>query len=89
MTVLHTTQKVPKLNTLERFYIYQAKQNDNQLNDKNTVTTNSIFETIMQHSKTGIPRFRTALVDVTNPQQTRNEYDNGNTKQYRNQSLLN
>jgi transposase-like protein len=60
MTVLHATRKGPMLNTLERFYIYQATQNDNQLNDKNTVTTNPIFDVIMQHSKNGIPRFRTS-----------------------------
>ena len=89
MTVLHTTQKGPMLNTLEKFYIYQATRNGNQLNDKNTVTTNTIFDTKMQHSKTGIPRFRTAWVDVTKPQQIRNEYHNGNTKQYWNRSLLN
>ena len=54
----------PMLNTLERFYIYQAKQNDNQLNDKNTVTPNPIFDTVIQHSKNETPRFRTSWNDV-------------------------
>ena len=59
MAVLHATRKGPMLNTLERFYIYQATQNDNQLNDKNTVTPNPIFDAVIQHSKNETPRFRT------------------------------
>jgi hypothetical protein len=60
MAVLHTTRKGPKLNTLERIYISQATQNDNQLNDKNTVTPNPIFDAVIQHSKNETPRFRTS-----------------------------
>ena len=48
MTVLHITRKGSMLNTLERFYIHQATQNDSQLNDKNTFTLNPIFNTILQ-----------------------------------------
>jgi len=59
MTVLHATRKGSMLNTLERFYIHQATQNDSQLNDKNTITPNPIFNTILQHSKSELIRFRT------------------------------
>jgi len=59
MSVLHTTKKGPMMNTLERFYIYQATKTNTQLNDKSTVTPNPIFDTILQYSKEKTPRFKT------------------------------
>jgi hypothetical protein len=59
MSALHTTKKGSMLNTIERFYIHQATQNNSQLNDKNTVTPNPIFDTILQYSKGELQHFRT------------------------------
>jgi hypothetical protein len=57
MEILHTTVKGPMLNTLEKFYIYCETIIDNQLNDKNTVTPNAIFDAILHHSKDNTPQF--------------------------------
>ena len=35
------------MNTLENFHIYQQTKQDNQLNDKNTVTKNILFDAII------------------------------------------
>jgi hypothetical protein len=59
MTTLDTTKKGSMLNTIERFYIHQATQNNSQLNDRNTVTPNPIFNTILQYSKSESQHFRT------------------------------
>ena len=32
------------MNTLENFHIYQQTKQDNQINDKNTVTKNILFD---------------------------------------------
>jgi hypothetical protein len=55
--ILHTTVKGPMLNTLEKFYIYNETIIDNQLNDKNTVAPNAIFDDILHHSKDNTPQF--------------------------------
>jgi hypothetical protein len=36
------------MDTAERFYIYKEMKNDNQLNDKHTVSENQIFKTILK-----------------------------------------
>jgi hypothetical protein len=48
MTILYTTKKGRMLNTIEKYYIYAERQNDNQLNDGLTVTSN-IFDTIFRN----------------------------------------
>jgi hypothetical protein len=57
MEILHTTVKGPMLNTLEKFYIYREMIIDNQLNDKNTVAPNAIFDAILCHNKDNTPHF--------------------------------
>jgi len=51
MEVLHTATKGPMLNTLEKFCIYRETNKGNQLNDKNTVTPNAIFDTVLKYNK--------------------------------------
>jgi len=41
------------LDALEKFYIYRETKNGNQINDRLTVQSNSIFETIVKHSPQG------------------------------------
>jgi hypothetical protein len=50
MIILHTTIKGRMLNTLEEFYIYGETKNNNQLNDRHTVTPNAIFDTVLLNS---------------------------------------
>jgi len=50
MTVLHTTKKKGKsMDMVEKFHIYKETRNSNQINDKNTVKSNTIFDTICSH----------------------------------------
>jgi hypothetical protein len=49
MTILHTTKKGRMLNTIEKYYIYEETHNDNQLNDRSTVTPNIICGTILRN----------------------------------------
>jgi hypothetical protein len=62
MSVLHSTGKGPLLNTLQNVYIYRETLKDNQLNDKNTVAPNSIFDTMLRHCGNNIPRFGTCWI---------------------------
>jgi hypothetical protein len=48
MTILHKTEKGRMMDTMERYYIYKETKNNNQINDKNTLKPNIIFETIVQ-----------------------------------------
>jgi hypothetical protein len=48
MSILYKTDKGKMMDTMERFYIYEETKNNNQINDKNTVKPNIIFETIVQ-----------------------------------------
>jgi hypothetical protein len=41
MTILHTTEKGPMLNTIEKLYIYRKTLNNNKLNDNNRVMPNA------------------------------------------------
>jgi hypothetical protein len=48
MTILHKTEKGRLMDTMERYYIYKETKINNQINDKNTLKPNIIFETIVQ-----------------------------------------
>ena len=45
--ILKCHSKGTHLNTIERFYIYAEYVNNNQLNDKHTISPNSIFEALL------------------------------------------
>jgi len=46
-------RKGKMLDTLEKFYIYRETKNGNQINDRLTIPSNPIFETILKHSPQG------------------------------------
>jgi hypothetical protein len=50
MKTVYITKKGKLMNTLERFYIYDETKTNNQINDKNMVQQNIIFDTILQAS---------------------------------------
>jgi len=50
MNVIHFERKGKMLDTLEKFYIYRETKNGNQTNDRLTVQSNPIFETIVRQS---------------------------------------
>jgi len=50
MNVVHFERKGKMLDTLEKFYIYRETKNGNQINDRLTVKSNPIFETIVTQS---------------------------------------
>ena len=37
------------MDTIEKYYIYKETQKNNQINDKNTVKPNAIFDIITSH----------------------------------------
>jgi hypothetical protein len=47
MNVIYLSKKDSHLNTMQKFYICGGTKIDNQLNDKNTVSYNKIFEIIL------------------------------------------
>jgi hypothetical protein len=47
MDIINITNKGKMMDTLERFYIYNETKSNNQINDKLTVQSNTIFETIV------------------------------------------
>ena len=47
MKVIYMTNKGRLVDTIEKFYIYKEKHNNNQINDKNTVLSNIIFDVIV------------------------------------------
>ena len=49
MTILHTTKKGILMDTIEKLHIYNETKLNNQINDKNTVTPNAIFNVICTH----------------------------------------
>jgi hypothetical protein len=51
MTVKFIGQKSKFLDTMEKYYIYHETKANNQINDKNTVSYNKIFETILENQK--------------------------------------
>jgi len=53
MNIIYYERKGKMLDTLEKFYIYRETKNGNQINDRITVRSNPIFETIVKHSPQG------------------------------------
>jgi hypothetical protein len=49
MEVLHVEKKEQKLNTLERFHIYNLTKKALQMNDMHTETNNPIFDTLIPY----------------------------------------
>ena len=47
MDIMNITNKGKMLNTMEKFYIYKETKIDKQLNDKCTVKSSKIFETLI------------------------------------------
>jgi hypothetical protein len=47
MTPVHFTSKGRLMIIIERFHIYQETKLNNQINDRNTVQPNAIFETLV------------------------------------------
>ena len=59
MKILHTVKKGKMMDTLERFHIYKDTKLENQINDRNTITQNILFDMIIQKSQVeGIPNNR-------------------------------
>ena len=52
MEVLYTVKKGKMIDTLEKFHMYKETKLDNQINDRNIVTRNILFDTIIQ-TRTG------------------------------------
>jgi len=50
MKILYTTTKGRFMDTIERFHTYKETRANNQINDKNTVKPNAIFDVINSHS---------------------------------------
>jgi hypothetical protein len=53
MDVLYTTGKGRFMDRVERFYIYRETRDNNQINDKNTVKQNAIFDAINSQDSAG------------------------------------
>jgi hypothetical protein len=47
MGIIYTTNKGRLMDTIERFYIHKETHMYNQINDKNTVKPNFIFDTLI------------------------------------------
>ena len=52
VTILYTTGKGKFMDTVEKFHIYKETQQNNQINDKNTVKPNAIFDIVNSHDST-------------------------------------
>ena len=57
MELLHITNKVRSMDTIEKFYIYKETKNCNHINDKNTVKPNKIYDVVI-HGETDRARTR-------------------------------
>ena len=56
MEVINIVKKGKIMDTLEKFHIYKETKLENQINDKNTITQNILFDTIIQkHTGRGHP----------------------------------
>lgn len=65
MNVLHLTKKGKMIDTLEKFHIHKETKPENQVNDKNTVKQNILFDTIIQENPgRGQPRQRHSQNDT-------------------------
>jgi endo-alpha-1,4-polygalactosaminidase (GH114 family) len=52
LQITFTGKKGKYLDTMEKFYIYAETKKNNQINDKNTVTYNKIYEAILENQQT-------------------------------------
>jgi len=50
MEILRVTKKGNKMNTLEKFHMYNVTRLDNKINDKGTLKYNVIFDTLIQNN---------------------------------------
>jgi hypothetical protein len=56
MEILHTNRKGKFMDTVERFHIYsETRNNNNQINDKNMIKPNFIFDVINSHNSPRTP----------------------------------
>ena len=54
--ILHTIKKGAMMDTIEKYHIYKTMQRGVQINDKHTISSNMLFDTIIQNnSATGHP----------------------------------
>jgi hypothetical protein len=51
MEVVYTTTKGKQMDTIENYHIYKETHNNNQINDRDTVKHNPIFETLVHRTK--------------------------------------
>jgi hypothetical protein len=49
MNIIYTTQKGKYMDTIENYHIYQQTKLQNQINDRNTVKLNAIFDFLCSH----------------------------------------
>ena len=64
--ILHITKKGKLMDTLEKFHIYDKTKKNNQINDKNTVQENIIFDRIIQaNSGREHPIHQTPVLDIS------------------------
>ena len=49
MEILYTPKKGKFIDTVERFHIYSETHENNQINDRNTIKPNAIFDVINFH----------------------------------------
>jgi hypothetical protein len=47
MGIIYTTNKGRLMDTIERFYIHKETHRNNQINDKNTINPNFIFDMLI------------------------------------------
>jgi hypothetical protein len=50
MDTVHITNKGKIMDTLERYYIYKETNSNSQINDKLTVKSDAIFETLIHEA---------------------------------------
>jgi hypothetical protein len=62
MKILHTTNKVPFMDTVQKYHIYMETQANNQINDKNTVKPNAISDTINSLDPSPLPKLPPSTV---------------------------
>jgi hypothetical protein len=55
ITILYTTKKGSFMDTVEKFHIYSETRLNNQINDKNTVKPNAIFDVVNSHDPPRTP----------------------------------
>jgi hypothetical protein len=56
MSILYVSNKGRMLNTLERFHIYKEIKNQNQINDRHTISPNAIFDVLLSPTDSNLNR---------------------------------